>query len=85
IGEGHLFHQGSSVKGVGVFCQIRKPFSEFPLRKLRPDYFDLLERSYLPVDEVLSVLYIEHLNEAVDFYFPFKGRAKISPGSENGW
>ncbi|KPB75998.1 Uncharacterized protein AC505_3653 [Pseudomonas syringae pv. maculicola] len=30
IGEGHLFHQGSSVKGVGVFCQIRKPFSEFP-------------------------------------------------------
>ncbi|MDC3737611.1 glycosyltransferase sugar-binding domain-conteining protein [Pseudomonas syringae pv. syringae] len=55
------------------------------LRTLRPDYFDLLERSYLPVDEVLSVLYIEHLNEAVDFYFPFKGRAKITPGSENGW
>ncbi|GKS08088.1 glycosyltransferase sugar-binding domain-conteining protein [Pseudomonas syringae pv. theae] len=55
------------------------------LRKLRPDYFDLLERSYLPVDEVLSVLYIEHLNEAVDFYFPFKRVAKISPGSENGW
>ncbi|AAO57422.1 hypothetical protein PSPTO_3961 [Pseudomonas syringae pv. tomato str. DC3000] len=24
-----LFHQGGSVKGVGVFCQIRKPFSEF--------------------------------------------------------
>ncbi|KPX67933.1 hypothetical protein ALO53_103175, partial [Pseudomonas amygdali pv. photiniae] len=30
IGEGHLFHQGGSVKGVGVFCQIGKPFSEFP-------------------------------------------------------
>ncbi|WP_229687539.1 hypothetical protein, partial [Pseudomonas avellanae] len=31
VGEGHLFHRRGSVKGVGVFCQIRKPFSEFPL------------------------------------------------------
>ncbi|RMN41394.1 hypothetical protein ALQ64_04929 [Pseudomonas cannabina] len=55
------------------------------LRAARPDYFDLLERSYLPVDEVISVLYIDHLTDAVNFYFPFKGQAKISPGDENGW
>jgi mannosyltransferase OCH1-like enzyme len=51
----------------------------------RPDYFSLLERSLLPVDEVLSVAYIDRLNEAADFYFPFKRRARISPGSANEW
>lgn len=61
-----------------------KLFSDV-LRITRPDYFDLLDRSYVPIDEVLSVPYIDRLNDAVDFYFPFKGRAKIQPGSSNDW
>ncbi|WP_373270979.1 dermonecrotic toxin domain-containing protein [Pseudomonas syringae] len=55
------------------------------LREARPDYFDLLDRSYSPVDEVLSVAYIERLNNAVDFYFPFKVKAQIKAGSSNQW
>ncbi|MBA1230262.1 glycosyltransferase sugar-binding domain-conteining protein [Pseudomonas viridiflava] len=55
------------------------------LSEARPDYFDLLERAYTPVDEVLSVAYIDRLHEAVDFYFPFKAKAKIDAGSSNEW
>ncbi|BBN61324.1 dermonecrotic toxin domain-containing protein [Pseudomonas sp. KUIN-1] len=55
------------------------------LRRLRPDCFDLLARSYLPPDQVLSVIYEAYLKDTVDFYFPFKATAKITPGSANEW
>lgn len=87
--ETDALHAASKVKMTRYMTRISditgpKVMSDV-VRQVRPDYFDLLDRSYLPVDEVLSVRYIDHLNEAVDFYFPFKAKAKISPGSENGW
>lgn len=55
------------------------------LRTLRPDCFDLLERSYLAPGEVVSPIYNAYLNDAVDFYFPFKAKAIITAGAANGW
>ncbi|MDB6050552.1 MAG: glycosyltransferase sugar-binding domain-conteining protein [Pseudomonas sp.] len=54
------------------------------IRKLRPDYFDLLARSLKP-DVINATAYTERMEAARDFYFPFKRKAPIVAGSANEW
>ncbi|MEB0079035.1 glycosyltransferase [Pseudomonas sp. CCI3.2] len=54
------------------------------MRKLRPDYFDLLARSLEP-EVIISAAYTEQMEAARDFYFPFKRKTRILPGSANEW
>ncbi|MDY7563023.1 glycosyltransferase [Pseudomonas sp. 10B1] len=62
--------------GPGLFSDV--------IRKLRPDYFDLLARSLKP-EVIISAAYTERMEAARDFYFPFKRKTRILAGSANEW
>lgn len=55
------------------------------LKKVRPDYADLLDLKIKPRPGILSFAYLEYLEEVTDFYTPFARRLKITAGAENSW
>ena len=55
------------------------------LKRLRPDYADLLDDVLKPRAGMRSLTYLEFRDAAIDFYAPFGRRLKIRAGAENSW
>jgi hypothetical protein len=55
------------------------------LKKLRPDYADLLDEQFKPNPAIRSLIYLEYVDELTDFYAPFARRLRITAGAENSW
>ena len=55
------------------------------LKRVRPDYADLLDDVLKPKAGMRSLAYLEFRDAAVDFYAPFGRRLKIRAGAENSW
>lgn len=53
------------------------------LKRVRPDYADLLDDVLKPKAGMRSLAYLEFRDAAVDFYAPFGRRLKIRAGAEN--
>jgi hypothetical protein len=74
----HYMKKISELTGPKLFSDV--------LQKMRPDYYPLLNDSFVQLNpDVVSRLYLERVDEARNFYAPFRSRMRILAGTDNSW